>query len=334
MFSKIKNEAGVELAALPELPQTWAELKKFLESKYEDQQTFEKLFNKLTSTTQKSNESISDYASHLQTLAWRAKSKGLNHPSLSKDVIRAMVNNQSKQRFIDFCQPELSQHLRCVATDLSLQEALARATLEENKLKETKKFRQNKYCSFCKNSTHNTNECRNHNNPSSPGVKFCTYCKIQGHTVDECRKKKSQEANIRQVQAQSADKKFCNYCKRENHVISDCRKLKWKKEQEDKNKSKPASNLSPEFQIKMVQLQEAAVKPNYYVSIHSPKFKRNLIYQVDSGAKISLMKQTSIPDELQINTSEQVSFKGLGNTFNQGSTVGFTYLCTACCKFS
>lgn len=65
IMSKIRDQAGIELAASPEIPQTWENLKKFLVSKYEDQQTFEQIFNELTLTSQKPSEDVSSYASRI-----------------------------------------------------------------------------------------------------------------------------------------------------------------------------------------------------------------------------------------------------------------------------
>lgn len=330
--SRIKDEAGIELAALSETPQDWPTLRKFLIQKYQERETFEQIYAELTNISQKQNEDVAVYASRIQNLIWKAKERGQNHPELDKATIAKMVDFQGRQRLIDFCAPEISQHLRCVSGKMTFQEALSKATLEETKIRETRgKFRTPRYCSNCKTNTHNTAECRS-KNPT--GTKFCTYCKFKGHTIEECRRKKRETPTetVRQVQTTDlSDKKVCKYCKKENHVISECRKLKWKREQEKKDAENKPSEKAPEFKVRALRspvssLEGKDVKPNIYVELLNCINNQKMVMQVDTGAEISVMSKKALPKGIEIDNTAKKFLKGIDVRSSGDITEGAAYV--------
>ncbi|CAO1293517.1 unnamed protein product, partial [Diamesa hyperborea] len=105
---------------------------------------------------------------------------------------------------------------------------------------------EQKECSKCNNSGHDSEDCKMKSNYIKPKYdnyiqreinnisisRFCTYCNMTNHYTKDCgikkRKNKNITSNKNYIQKEINNiniSRFCSYCKMKNHFTKECGKL-------------------------------------------------------------------------------------------------------------
>lgn len=237
---------------------SWTELKSYLKTMYQDTKHKAQLLCELTTLRQKSDESLSNFTTRLETCLKRtinAITQDHDRNSVSDDIViqknpeitqksiltgkLQMLQDIAVNRYTYFTIPEISKALRIrdirtlndaiavAKAELQIQNMVAGQSVENNKSK-LKSFKTD-----------------------TPKMQ-CRYCKKLGHTINDCRKRAYN--NNKSVQIANTDSneiaKSCNYCKKPGHLIKDC----YKRANANKNKK-------PDWKPKSVESKNSNILP-------------------------------------------------------------------------
>lgn len=319
---------------------TWEKIKTVLKNKYGDQDSFEQQIYTLMATSQKQNESVSDFHSRVKELQYQLLQSLKEKGSINtlSDLICFLV----KQTFIEKCLPALSKFLHCLDSneEETLQSLVNKAKHEEEKIKKgsyssslsknqkpaTNAPTKKKWCSYHKVDRHFTADCR------SPNISICSNCKLKGHESKDCRLKSADKANgktVRKMATTPSPIVGCRNCKESDHVIENCPKL-LKKKQEKFQSSEIRERNVRIVKVRSVQINPEIPKPeekqNAFVCFSAPEWKRNLIFQIDNGAEISVIYKNQLPLNTKIDTSEIVNITGPERSEDLTKTLGFVWV--------
>lgn len=320
IVSHITKAARAELAGRRDIT-TYEALASYLLRKYKYQYTFAQLCDQLSSISQKPSEDSDSYAGRIRHLIWKIKEASATEGE-SATYTAKLTEQLALNRFKNHSLPEMSRFLRIKDVD-SFDEAVQEALEEERQTRKNPEFSK-KYCSFCKLSNHNTNDCRKKGmKPYKPSI-TCTYCKINGHHTSECRKK---AFNDRQKihSAPSVRSIQCNYCKKFGHIVKECRKLKFRNDQlEKESKDLPQKDIltkasNPEVRksvrtLTNVLLLNSTTRLSSYVFLSSDFTKKSTLpYLIDTGAEISIIAvEDLLYEKLEhLNPSETTVISGI-----------------------
>lgn len=193
----------------------WTELKAKLKAYYSQIKDITQLHEELETIKQIHSESVTDFYKRLEKLKNDCIAAECNQCEFPNEItsLKKAIQRTALRRFVLHCKPEISQMLR--ARDIkTLNEAFSIALQEEKIISYTRmpKPKSNLYCTYCKTTTHSTQNCRrkppnpprftphfsgnNNNNAHTSSYdpsKFCNYCKNKGHSIQECRKRQYKE---------------------------------------------------------------------------------------------------------------------------------------------
>ncbi|XKL59927.1 hypothetical protein PGB90_000943 [Kerria lacca] len=282
----------------PEEKTTYEKFMQFLKNNYEAQEFFSTCLDLLQSASQTSNETCQEYSNRLTHLGYRALLASRVDQEIESNAASEIIRYTALRRFKLGSKPDISKYLlgNSLATDLT--SATRYAVEFEQQISQSKKNMSvtphNRYCTFCRTSTHNTIECRS-KNKKSRNINECSYCRIPGHHASECRKKKAQENKINNVQKQE-----CKYCKNFGHTINECRKLKYRKQLE--NDKKESDEISThEYKPKKINALT-------HIREETPIIKiKHLHLLIDTGAETSLIKYNKLNENEKRKINENLT---------------------------
>ncbi len=337
--TRIVGGASVEISGKYS---TWAELRIVLETKFGESESFEQQLYRLVSSHQRPNENISSFGNRcldFQVRMLQSIEKVEPKITSTADLIRFLV----KQIFTENCQPQMSQFLRYTQAQAhcDTQALILKATHEEEKLGNIRKSanqnasksfpnrsenRSKQWCSHCKNGSHATNDCK------SKTISTCSYCKNKGHEENECRKKKAASYSRTTQIHKTHTKLFCRYCKSDEHEIADCEVLKRKKGQDMPPPNKDVRKVQI-VKIRAVEVEDEEPEPyipndagSILIKLESPELERTFVFQIDTGAKVSLIHKNRLPSHVILDDSIKLRFSGIQRTKEDKYTVGFVWI--------
>ncbi|KAL7291591.1 hypothetical protein TKK_0014634 [Trichogramma kaykai] len=217
---------------------TLAKLKEHLRALYNSGLSVSSLQGLLAQQMQRENESVLAFANRIRDLGNQIiqaqECKG-EVPEHFKESTRKSQEESFRNGLLD----EIS--VRLPATN-DLTELIKEAIRVEKAINVKREMRKRleKYCSICKRTNHNTENCRqklvavitsgNTNNSQQKSQQKsakpqCDHCKKLGHTIDKCFKRAYDLANAAQTQTQTQtgdNKPTCTKCGKTNHTTDRC----------------------------------------------------------------------------------------------------------------
>lgn len=201
----------------------WAGLKSLLETAFCSRRTAGYLQLELNSTRQKGGESVQEYSGRVEKLFHDLCNVSVaGKKSTEAEAIRGYIKETTLTSYVEGLYSNIRQVIK--SKNLTSLEEAIKESLEEEKLQESNKEARrlihnnkpetkniSKYCSNCRKTNHNTNQCRfakgggrsqdtgqqeRYSERTNIKKISCTYCKANGHTKEDCYKKK--RANNRQ----------------------------------------------------------------------------------------------------------------------------------------
>lgn len=201
---------------------SWEQLKAKLKLYYSQTKHVAQAHEELETIRQYQNETVTEFFKRVEKTKndciQAEKSSG--HSDNEFPGIKRAIQQTALRRFIIHCKPEISQMLR--ARDLnSLNDAYSLALQEEKIINYTRNRNTNQlYCSYCKNHTHNTQNCK-----KKP--------KSNQHSLQKVNNQIQQQTSSQQ--SDTRNNKTCNYCKKPGHLINECRKRQFKQQYQQTN---------------------------------------------------------------------------------------------------
>lgn len=196
----------------------WPGLRSLLEGAFCAQRTPGYLQLELNSSRQKSGEAVQDYATRVENLIHELCNVSVVGKSKeATEAIRDYIRETTLTTYVEGLDQNLRQIIKS-RNHKSIEDAIKDSLEEEKLLKsslETQRLLQNvgssKYCSICRRSNHNTNQCRSAKEKhktqdtgqndstqrageSTTQKVTCSYCKLKGHTKEVCFKKKKADS--------------------------------------------------------------------------------------------------------------------------------------------
>jgi hypothetical protein len=289
--SRISGNARIDIR--DQVFDTWAKLQSFLESRFQDPKTEDQLMNELSSIRQFQNESVTEFFRRIEKIKMRI----IEITRISGES-KKFLERIALTHFTNKCHPGIARFLTSNKY-ATANEALAAAVgLEkfENSI-EKNSSSASKWCCNCRMKNHNTDKCTKRQSASSTSAKkYCSFHETNSHNTSECRAR-----NMPSTSKVTINTVNCNYCKKDGHGISDCRKLKWKREQEEKNKTVDKS------ETKRI-LKSGSTS---YVVIESDQAKKgHLTLIIDTGAQMSIIKKNALKD-VNLKTDEKINISGI-----------------------
>ncbi|KAL7286468.1 hypothetical protein TKK_0019414 [Trichogramma kaykai] len=219
---------------------TLAKLKEHLRALYNSGLSVSSLQGLLAQQMQRENESVLAFANRIRDLGNQIiqtqECKG-EVPEHFKESTKKSQEESFRSGLLD----EIS--VRLPATN-DLTELIKEAIRVEKAINVKREMRKRleKYCSICKRTNHNTENCRqklvavitsgNTNNSQQKSQQKsakpqCDHCKKLGHTIDKCFKRAYDLANAAQTQTQTQtqtgdNKPTCTKCGKTNHTTDRC----------------------------------------------------------------------------------------------------------------
>ncbi|KAL7286465.1 hypothetical protein TKK_0019411 [Trichogramma kaykai] len=219
---------------------TLAKLKEHLRALYNSGLSVSSLQGLLAQQMQRENESVLAFANRIRDLgnqiiqAQECKGEVPEH-------FKESTKKSQEESFRNGLLDEISVRLPATSDLTELIKEAIRVEKAINVKREMRK-RLEKYCSICKRTNHNTENCRqklvavitsgNTNNSQQKSQQEsakpqCDHCKKLGHTIDKCFKRAYDLANAAQTQTQTQtqtgdNKPTCTKCGKTNHTTDRC----------------------------------------------------------------------------------------------------------------
>lgn len=192
---------------------TFEELTTHLIDSFGRRKNLAELENDLSNMKQFKGETIAEFYNRLQeTMFSLIGAVTRDSPTALVKIKIESIKNYALNKFHYSINDRIATMIRS-SKPKTLEEAYSIAINEERALIMTDSLSYNKkYCTHCKNKSHDTNSCY------------------------KLRNKSHNSNNYKEIKTVSTSQnKFCKYCKKSGHLVNECFKLKRKKEQEKTN---------------------------------------------------------------------------------------------------
>ena len=224
--------------------ETYNELRVELLQHFRPYKPLPQLYRDLTNIKQSFGESMQSYVDRMQDLLNSLNEESIEEikkedpiPSqTSVDTMLRRNENLAKDAFIYGCKQPLSSIL--VSCRFNTLNDTITFALQQSRLI------QSKYCTYCKMSNHNTDDCTRRTNQPS---RFSNSSSSQSSSVQPSTSAvTSSSASSHSVSnSSSTGNSFCNYCKKRGHVISNCEKRRLRNQDLNSNQSTNSRPVDP-----------------------------------------------------------------------------------------
>lgn len=200
--STVEGEPRERMREYPEEIGTYEKFMQFLKWHYEAQESFSTCLDLLQNASQKINETCQEYSTRLTHLGYRALLASKNDTEIETQIASGIIKYAALRRFKLGTKSDISKYLLGNSLAIDLTSATRYAVEFEQQINQSKKTSQptshNKYCSFCRTSTHNTIEYRNKNkNVRNNECNFAKYLDIVHMNVEKRKQTKIELTTFR-----------------------------------------------------------------------------------------------------------------------------------------